>query len=122
MKLLRLRGRKNCDRLQRTGTLWKGKNFFVRFAYGHLRHPAANPSRKALYVGLVTSTKLSKSAVERNRMRRRCREAIRVFAKGLQECPTAQLLILPRSSSLKAPFSDLQHDVRTFFSQLTHGA
>lgn len=121
MKLERLRGRKIVERLQRQSTLWKGTNFFVRYAYGHPRHPAAKTNQNAIYVGTLASTKLHKHAVVRNRMRRRCREALRITIKDLHDLPTAQLLILPRSASLSAPFASLTRDWNAFLLVLSHG-
>jgi ribonuclease P protein component len=122
MELSRLRGRKIIERLQRQSKLWKGTNFSVRYTFGHPRHPAANTTKAAIYVGTLTSTKLHKHAVVRNRMRRRCREALRLTVKEMAVVPTAQLLILPRSASLSAPFPDLQREWRTFLSTLSHGS
>jgi len=120
MKLLRLRGRKICDRVLKRGNVWKGKTMVIRWLPGNPRHPAADPSQSALYVGTLVSCKLDKSAVKRNRMRRRCREALR---RELRECsgiPTIQLLLSPRSSSLSCDFADIQSDVRTFLSSISH--
>ena len=121
MKLLRLRGRKVCDRVQRQGRLWKGRTFNVRWLPGHPRHPASKSSVIALYVGTVASTKLDKSAVKRNRMRRRCKEALRITVKNITIQRSYQLLIAPRSSSLLVPFEQIQADVRAFLSSLSHG-
>lgn len=121
MKLSRLRGRKVCERVLQKGRVWKGKHMLVRFLTGHPRHPAADRSRVAVYLGTLASAKLDKSAVRRNRMRRRCREAWRVTVREIPEVFTAQLLISPRSSSLKAPFEELRQDVRRFLSTLPHG-
>jgi len=86
-----------------------------------------------LYVGLLTSAKLHKSAVKRNRMRRRCREALRITLKAISDKRQAtsndntayrlpltacQLLLLPRSSSLSADFRELIADIDRFLSSL----
>lgn len=118
MKLARLRGRKVCDYLLRKGTVWKGKTMFVRWLPGAPRHPAANPSAPAVYIGTLASSKLDKSAVKRNRMRRRCREAFRMSLQQATDLPTVQLLISPRSSSLRSPFGDILNDVQTFLRLL----
>ncbi len=124
MQLMHLRGRKICDRVMRKGFLWKGKTFMVRHLAGAPHHPAARPELSGCYVGTVASTKLSKLAVERNRMRRRCREAFRlVIQEQAQSGQTRmqrsqQLLILPRSASLSSPFSDILNDVRAFLTVL----
>lgn len=144
MKLLRLSGRKTCERVKTKGFLWKGKHFFVRYLHGAPRStPAASLSVSAVFVGTLTSTKLDKSAVKRNRMRRRCREALRIILKGLsvaagriprsQPNPRSlipdprslisdprffQLLLLPRSSSLSADFGELTKDAEHLLASL----
>ena len=121
MKLLRLRGRKVCDHLLRHGSVWKGRHMLIRWSGDHPRHPSVRRDTQAIYVGTIASTKLDKSAVRRNRMRRRCREALRIVLKKLSEAPTTQLLIAPRSSSLDAPFLALEGDIASFFSFRIHG-
>ncbi len=118
MRLLRLRGRKVCDRVLRKGNVWKGSMIIIRWLPGPPRHPAVDPKASGLYVGTLVSGKLEKSAVKRNRMRRRCREALRVTVRGHDTLPTVQLLILPRSSSLSADFKDIRKDVLQFLSVL----
>lgn len=120
MKLSRLRGRKICETVLRKGYLWKGRHFLVRWLPGSPSHPSVDPSPHGVYLGTLTSTKLHKSAVKRNRMKRRCREAWRITLRDVDSLPLAQLqlLLIPRSSSLVAPFPDLQQDVRQFLSRL----
>jgi ribonuclease P protein component len=120
MRLLRLRGRKICERVLKRGALLKGKTMHARVLWGAPRHPHANPAVCALYIGTIASTKLDKSAVRRNRMRRRCREAWRIALKeaDMPSLASFQLLIAPRSISLSAPFDDIQRDVHTFLSSL----
>jgi ribonuclease P protein component len=88
----------------------------IRFLRGAPKHPNVDPSVCALYVGTAASAKLEKSAVKRNRMRRRCREALRITVREIAELPTLQLLIAPRSSSLDCAFADILQDVRDFLS------
>lgn len=152
MLLLRLSGRKICERVKSKGYLWKGKHFFVRFLSGAPRNLAATPSSAGIYVGTLTSTKLHKSAVKRNRMRRRCREALRLTLRecalprenvtghwslvnrstgqqvGDQRPSTSrpvtsfQLLLLPRSSSLSADFGELLQDAEHLLASLSSRA
>ncbi len=114
MKLSRLRGRKICEQLLRKGNLWKGKHLWIRWSPSVPRHPAADPTKPGIYVGTVASVKLDTSAVRRNRMRRRTREALRTAILDLTEPIVAQLLILPRSSSLTCAFPELAEDIRAF--------
>lgn len=121
MQLTRLSGRKVCERVKTKGMLWKGKHFFVRFLIGSPRGTPESHAAK-IFVGLLTSTKLDKSAVKRNRMRRRCREALRLTLKAhssqLKAYSSFQLLLLPRSSSLSAPFGELLSDAERLLSHL----
>jgi ribonuclease P protein component len=115
MKLQRLSGRKVNDYVLRRGRQWKGKLFTVSWIAGP---PRLQQNQTGLFVGTFASTRLSKSAVERNRMRRRVREALRIIAKESSDIPSAQLLIHPRSASMKASFEDIVREMRTFLLQL----
>ncbi len=119
MLLLRLSGRKRCDLVQRKGSRWNGKHLSIKWLPGPPRHPNVNPSTRALYVGVVTSLALDASAVKRNRMRRRCREALRIaLQKYTKTLPTIQLLLVPRSSSMQCAFQEIEADIETFLSTL----
>lgn len=115
--MLRLRGRKVCDRVLRKGNVWKGQTMLMRWLPGAPLHPAVNPGEHAVYVGTLASRKLSKSAVKRNRMRRRCREALRIVLKEYMPRNAErniQLLLCPRSPSLGAPFTLLKKEIEQF--------
>jgi ribonuclease P protein component len=117
MKLLRLQGRKTSEQVLRKGRVWKGKTLNVHWISGPPKREKESANR-GLFVGTIASAKLHKSAVVRNRMRRRVREALRIIAKEMPEIDSAQLLLAPRSASLTAPFEDIQKDVRTFLTTL----
>ena len=120
MQLLRLPGRKNCDRVRTKGALWKGKHLFVRWLHDAPKNLDSVPVASAVYVGSIASTKLDKSAVKRNRMRRRCREALRLALKQRAAASpnSVQLLLLPRSSSLSCAFDELATDIAHFLSSV----
>jgi ribonuclease P protein component len=134
MRLLRLSGRKVCERVKLKGYLWKGKHFQARILSGRPR-TVLESAPGGLYIGILTSTKLHKSAVKRNRMRRRCREALRLTLRALgspaanvpiancQLPSSVQLLLLPRSSSLSAPFDEILADAQHIITSLSrsHG-
>ncbi len=115
MKLQRLRGRKVNDLVLRKGKAWKGDTLVIRFLMGP---PKNSLKKEGIFVGALTSTKLHKSAVKRNKMRRRCREALRISLREKKTFPTVQLLLCPRSRSLTCTFSDIQKDVEAFMSSL----
>lgn len=119
--LQHLRGRKTNDRVLRQGTLWRGKTFQVRWMTGVPRSVWLTEKENApqgIYLGTFAPVSLEKRAVLRNRMRRRCREAVRILYKEETTFPTFQLLLSPRSSSLSSTFVDIEKDVRTLFSFL----
>lgn len=121
VKMMSLRGRKVCDRVLRKGKVWKGQTMLIRWLPGKPLHPAVSAREDAVYVGTLASRKLSKKAVERNRMRRRCREALRITLKNCPApCPSLsiQLLLCPRSPSLHAPFTLLLEDIERFLLTL----
>ncbi len=91
----------------------------ARLLLGHPRHPSARPVAPAIYVGTFASAKLDKSAVRRNRMRRRCREALRTeLLSTTLSLPPVQLLLCPRSSSLDSPFAALHADIQRLLTFL----
>lgn len=115
MKLQRLSGRKTNDLVRRKGRPWKGKTMVIRVLPGS---PKTLPEQTGIFLGSQASVKLHKSAVKRNRMRRRCREALRKEIAQYDTLPTVQLLLSPRSSSLTCAHSDIQADVQAFLSTL----
>ncbi len=119
MKLRRLRGRKVNDFLRRKGNIWKGKTMTITWLPHAPRNPNVDPKEMGLYVGTSASVKLEKSAVKRNRMRRRCREALRTHVKDIQKLPTLQLLIRPKIASLTCDYSEIQNDISTFLSTVS---
>jgi ribonuclease P protein component len=118
MKLSSLSGRKTADLLMRKGISWKGKHFIVRWMAGSPRNRRAQAPVPAVYFGTFASTKLSKKAVERNKMRRRCREAFRLCLKDRPEFGPVQLLVSPRIASLESPFPEMLAEAQAFLSSL----
>lgn len=118
MDMGHLHGRKACEAVMRKGKVWKGRTVVIHCLPGHPRRPGGEPSPYAVLVGTFASAKLSKSAVVRNRGRRRVREAMRLTLKETPGKQPTQLLLCPRAASLDAPFDDLLAEARTFLSQL----
>ncbi|MBT5237386.1 hypothetical protein HOL63_03375 [Candidatus Peregrinibacteria bacterium] len=116
MKLSRLSGRKVNDSLRRKGNVWKGKTMTIRWLPVAPRNPNIDPESPGLYTGTAASIKLHKSAVKRNRMRRRCREALRIHIKDMTKLPTMQLLITPKIASLTCDYQEIKNDIETFLT------
>lgn len=106
MKFSRLTGRKTCDRVRTKGYIWKGKTTIIKWM----------PLGEGVCVGTYAPASLHRSAVKRNRMRRRCREALRLSMQKYHHVPPTQLLLCPRIASLRAPFSDICSDIASFVS------
>ncbi len=119
VELSRLSGRRQNDFLRAKGRVWKGKHMVIRFLLSAPKHPNVDPAQLAIYTGTLASAKLDKSAVKRNRMRRRCREALRLAVKDRSISSPIQLILSPRSSSLSADFTQLQADITQFLSSLS---
>ena len=90
----------------------------IRWLRGVPKHSNVDLRLEAIYAGTLASTKLNKSAVKRNRMRRRCREALRRYCKTTTKLPTMQMMISPRAASLLCDFSEIEADVEKFFGGL----
>lgn len=91
----------------------------VRYEMGLPKNQRVNTVTQGLFVGALISAKTEKSAVKRNRMRRRCKEALRREVKIKSKLPTMQLLLMPRRSSLTCDFAEIEEDVRAFLSHVS---
>ncbi len=89
----------------------KGRVIYSPFYALRLR-----PSQEATKVGFVTSTKVFKTAVKRNRAKRRMRETLRLLK---DEWPkNVDLLFILKYETLDAAFEDLQAAVRRSFEKV----
>lgn len=120
MKLLRLSGRKRCDFLRRKGNVFRGQTMTIRWLPSAPKHPNVDPSIEAIYVGTFAGTKLHKHAVKRNRMRRRCREALRIRMRELDSFPVTQLLLSPKIKSLDCEYAEILADIDAFLEERLH--
>lgn len=74
------------------------------------------PSQEATKVGFVASAKIFKTAVKRNRVKRRMREALRLVKA---DWPVKfDLLFVIKDEVLKAEFTDLVASVRRSFEKM----
>lgn len=90
------------------GSRWHAQAFSLQAA----RREETGPAR----VGL-TVTRKAGTAVERNRMRRRLREALRLGA-GLAAQHDHDYVIVARRDLLKAPFAELQSELEQAFNKV----
>jgi ribonuclease P protein component len=112
MNIQRLSGRKQVLWLRRKGRVFKTKTMVLTYVVS--APLLKEPTEPTWYIGTAASVKLNKLAVKRNRMRRRCREAVRTSLIDRHNLPTLQLLIAPRSASLDAPYAQIKEDVEQF--------
>ena len=96
-KSARLAGAAEFDRVKRGGTSWHGR-FMV------LSVLKDSPSAETR-VGIITSRRVG-GAVERNRVRRRFREMVRLARPGFQS--SLWLVLIARKGAAEAPYQALQ--------------
>ncbi|KAA0206714.1 ribonuclease P protein component [Candidatus Uhrbacteria bacterium] len=107
--------------LPKSDRLRRAKDFALlsqkgRVIYSPLYALRLRPSREATKVGFVTSTKVFKTAVKRNRAKRRMREVLRMLKT---EWPKhVDLLFILKYDVLDAAFEDLQAAVRRSFEKV----
>ena len=115
-----LRGRKLSEQVRRKGSRWRGKHMNAVFL-------SDRESNGKLFVGTPASKKLDKSAVRRNKMRRRCRESLRVTLKNITSktsktstsSTSLRLILTPKYSSLTCDFEELIKASEALISHLT---
>jgi ribonuclease P protein component len=83
----------------RAGARWQGSHFLLRWR---------NTSEAGARLGLAVSRKVSKRAVERNRIKRIVRESFRAGREGL---PPLDILVIARASAAVTPNPELIADL-----------
>lgn len=76
--------------------------------YGEVWRPRA-------IIGIVVAKKTLRRAVDRNRARRRVREALRTLPGGLPPC---RAILMPNPAVLNAPFAELQGALARVLAQV----
>jgi ribonuclease P protein component len=104
-----IRGRRAFQALARSGRTVRTETLWCTF----LDDPAAVPLRVAFAIGRSIG-----SAVRRNRLRRRLREAVRIIAAELQ-LDRGWLLIGARRGANKHTFESLRDELTTLLATLT---
>ncbi|MDV6373164.1 ribonuclease P protein component [Deinococcus arenicola] len=98
-----MRGDREFRKVRNHGAVVRDPLFTLRLTeyrprYGESWQPRA-------IIGIVVSKKTLKRAVDRNRVRRRVREALRTLPDGLPPC---RAILLPNPGVLNVPFTELQ--------------
>lgn len=87
-------------------------NYFKSFSFnGYILHDA---DLETFLVGIIASKKLG-NAVERNRAKRRAREAIRTCSL-INALNHVKFVIILKKTVLKVPFNELKQDIEKFLS------
>lgn len=103
MALDSLRGDREFRKVRAHGQAIRDPLFTLRVTEYRPRH--GETWRPRAIIGIVVSKKTLKRAVDRNRARRRAREALRTLPGGLPAC---RAILLPNPAILDVPFADLQ--------------
>lgn len=103
MALDSLRGDREFRKVRSHGVAVRDPLFTLRVTEYRPRH--GETWRPRAIIGLVVSKKTLRRAVDRNRARRRVREALRTLPGGLPAC---RAILLPNPAVLTVPFSELQ--------------
>nr|WP_217449460.1 ribonuclease P protein component [Deinococcus sp. JMULE3] len=98
-----LRGDREFRKVRAHGQAIRDPLFTLRVTEYRPRH--GETWRPRAIIGIVVSKKTLRRAVDRNRARRRAREALRTLPGGLPAC---RAILLPNPAILDVPFADLQ--------------
>ena len=101
-RINRFHGRASIQRLYKTSKMVRSASLSLRYV--------SNPRRRQYRLAVVVSRKVSKSAVVRNRIRRRLYESVRILSNTLSE-PFDLLLVVYDDSLKDKPTEELQRDV-----------
>ena len=106
MRLPTLKKSSQLSQIRNKGNYFKSSSF-----NGYILHDA---DLKTFLVGIIASKKLG-NAVERNRAKRRAREAIRTCSL-INTLNQVKFVIILKKTVLKVPFIDLKQDIEKFLS------
>lgn len=102
----RFHGRAGIQRLRQNGSVVRSGMMALRYA--------PNPKRSTYRLAVVVSRKVSKSAVVRNRIRRRLYERVRILSASLAQPYDLTLMVYDAQLAV-LPTEQLDHDVRKMF-------
>ncbi len=113
MALTSLKGEREFRRVRQHGTPLRDPLFTLRVTDYRPRHGEA--WRPRAIIGIVVPKKTLSHAVDRNRARRRVREALRTLPGGLPPC---RGVLLPNPGVLTVPFPELQAALARVLAQV----
>lgn len=97
----RLKKKKDFELVFKNGRILKSKNVFLKYLSSEVKE------RK---VGFIVSKKVSKKAVERNKIKRRLREIIRKNKKSIKENISIIIIALPSLKNVS--FKEMEIEVK----------
>jgi len=74
--------------------------------------------KKQLKLAIVVSTKVSKSAVKRNRLKRQMREVVRPLIKQGSLKHGYYIMILAKSIALEKSYADISQEIKLLFKKI----
>jgi ribonuclease P protein component len=104
----RLKDKVDFNRVQEKGNIYQSTNFGVAY----LDRKDSNPSR----FGFIVSTKISKDAYDRNRIKRALSEAVRISSVDLRK--GFDVVFLAKTSIIRAPTADIMKEVKTALKEI----
>lgn len=113
MALASLTGDREFRRVRQHGAALRDPLFTLRVTDYRPRH--GETWRPRAIIGIVVPKKTLRRAVDRNRARRRVREALRTLPGGLPPC---RAILMPNPGVLSVPFSDLQAALARVLAQV----
>ncbi len=109
---MRLKRRTELLRVFREGSVWKGRCFSLHGRVRTTEAPQAVAQTPRL--GIVVTKKIG-TAVERNRIKRRIREA---FRKSAHSLPPMDIIVVPKRTCLDTSERDLRRDLDRAMTKL----
>ena len=113
-----LKGEREFRRVRRLGSGLRHPLFSLKVTDYRPRY--GQPWRPAAHIGIVVPKKVLKHAVDRNRVRRRVREALRTLPQSphAQALPACRGILFPTEAALHVSFSELQEALAGAMAQV----